>query len=137
MNQLHKKFSRIIKNKKTKNIVLYIRHISFILFLVSLTYLYPSFNRYELGKMCQVVSFIYIIITFIMFMIKNKGEQQNVLNNFVLIVLHLYFCLLAYKFQLISSYLVVDANSYFKFNFIILSFCMTILTINKLILTKE
>lgn len=126
------------KNITIINTILkYIRHISFILFLIAMIYLFPSFKKIDFGNTCFFISIVYIITTFIMFFIKNKQEETNTLNNFVLTFMHLYICLIAYKYQEISNYIINNNASYFKFNFIIISICMVILIINKFLVSNN
>lgn len=119
-----------------KTIMIYSRHISFIAFLVAIILLYPSFEKTKYGTICFYISIVYIITTFIMFFIKNKQEETNLLNNFVLIFMHLYICFIAYKYQTIANYLIDSNTSYFSFNYIIISICITVLIINKLLISN-
>lgn len=120
-----------------KIVFLYIRHLSFIAFLGALIVLFPGFKSYEVGNTCFLVSIIYIVITFIVFLIKSKEEEYNLLNNFVLSFLHIYICLIAYKYSFSRTYVIGDSSNYFEFNFLIISICMTILTFNKLFMSSN
>lgn len=120
-----------------KIILKYTRHITFIFFLIAMICLFPSFKKTDFGNICFYISIVYIIATFIMIFIKNEQEETKALNNFVLIFLHLYICLIAYKYQIISDYVINTNTSYFKFNFIIISICMIILIINKFLISNN
>ena len=121
----------------SKRLILYFRHISFILFLVAIIILYSGFEKFNFGKLCLIISFIYIIITFIMFFIKNKYEETNVFNNLVLCFLHFYICFVAYKYYLVWNYPVISNSNYFGFNFLMISICMSILSVNKIIISTN
>ena len=123
--------------KLIRNILLYLRHISFIAFLVAIIILFSAFGKYYLGNVCLIVSFLYIIVTFIVIFIKNKNEESSLLNNFVLCLLHLYICFVAYKYSIIGNYPINVNNEYFSFNFLIISICMTILCLNKIIIMNN
>lgn len=123
--------------KTFKEILLYIRHISFIAFLVAIIVLYPSFDKYKIGNICLIVSLVYIILTFMMIFVKNKNEEDNFLSNIVLCFLHLYICFVAYKYQTIGSYALFNNTEYFSFNFLMISICMGILCANKLIIASS
>ena len=120
-----------------KKTMLYSRHISFIIFLIAEIILYPSFEKFEFGKICLIVSLVYIVVTFIMFFVKNKNEESSVFNNFVLCFLHIYILFVAYKYYLIKDYAIISNTSYFSFNFLMISICISILCINKLLITIE
>lgn len=120
--------------KKIQNTLLYIRHFSFIAFLIAMTILYPAFNKFKLGNIYIVIFLIYILSTFIMFFIKNKNEEDNILNSIVVTFLNIYICLIAYKYNILSSYVIDNSYSYFNFNITMIAFCMLIITINKLII---
>lgn len=122
---------------KLNNIFLYVRHISFIAYLIAMIYLYPSFHTYSFGILCLALSMFYIITTFIMFFVKNDNEEKNFLNNFVLFFLHGYVCFLAYKFTSIYNVAFTEVDMYFKINFFIISVCLFILTMNKIILANS
>ena len=122
---------------KLSNIFLYFRHVSFIAFLVAMIYLYPSFHMYSFGVLCFVLSMIYIIITFVMFFVKNSVEENNFLNNFVLFFLHGYVCFLSYRFTAVYNVAFTEVDIYFKINFFIISICLFILTTNKIILANS
>ncbi len=122
---------------KLSNTFLYLRHFSFIAFLVAMLYLYPGFHTYNFGILCLVLSMFYIIITFIMFFVKSDTEEMNFLNNFVLFFLHGYVCFLAYRFTSVYNVAFTDADIYFKINFFIISICLFILTMNKIILANS
>lgn len=117
--------------------LLYLRHISFIAFLWAMIVLYPGFSKYDLGTLCFSFSFIYICITFIMFFVKDKNEENSLLNNFVLCFLHIYICFLAYRYSIVHNTMFSNVDMYFKVNFFIISLCMFILTINKIILANS
>ena len=120
-----------------QNILLYTRHISFIAFIISIIIIYPAFNKFELGTLCSVTTFIYIVITFIMFLAKNKNEETHLLNNLVILFLHIYVYSLAYNYTLFENYAITDNLDYFKLNFLILSICISALTVNKLIISQS
>ena len=120
-----------------KKTMLYSRHISFIIFLIAEIILYPSFEKFEFGKICLIVSLVYIVVTFIMFFVKNKNEESSVFNNFVLCFLHIYILFVAYKYYLIKDYAIISNTSYFSFNFLMISICISILCINNLFITIE
>ena len=120
-----------------KQLVLYLRHISFILFLLAEIVLYSSFEKFKFGKLCLIISLIYIIVTFIMFFIKNKYEESNIFNNFVLCFLHLYIYFVASKYYLVKDYPVINNSNYFSFNLLMISICMSILCINKIIIALD
>ena len=117
--------------------LLYLRHLSFIAFLWAMIVLYPSFSKYTLGSLCLSFAFIYICITFIMFFVKNKNEENSLLNNFVLCFLHVYICFLAYRYSIISNTVFTNMDMYFKINYFIISICIFILTVNKVILANS
>ncbi len=118
-----------------KRLLLYFRHISFILFLIAIIILYSGFEKFNFGKLCLIISFIYIIITLIMFFTKNKYEESNVFNNLVLCLLHFYICFVAYKYYLIMDYPIINNTGYFSFNFLMISICMIILSANKFVIS--
>ncbi len=120
--------------KKLSNIILYLRHVSFIEFLICIVILYSAFFRFDLGIVCLVISTIYIVITFAFFFIKNSNEQNNAFNNFVLIFLHLYVGIVAYRYLIISNSALMSNTTYFSYNFFMISLCLFILTINKIII---
>lgn len=119
-----------------RNFLYYFKYISFILFLYSAIVLYPSFISLKIGTICLILLVIYSIITFIMFFTKSRGEQYNLLNNFVLCFLHIYTCFVAYKYNLIGDVFDASTTSYFNFNFFVISLCLFTLTINKIILSN-
>lgn len=123
--------------KKLNKLFLYIRHISFIAFLIAIIVLYPSFKKYDLGNISFIISIIYIIITFIMFFIKNNYEETSFFNNFVLCFMHMYICYVAYKYYLIKDYAITGDGRYFKFNFLMISICMIILCFNKIFIANN
>ena len=118
-------------------LLLYIRHISFIAFLIAIIVLYPGFKKYNLGNICLFVTFAYIIITFIMFFIKNKYEENSFFNNFVLCFLHIYICYVAYRYYLVKDYAIGGNDNYFGFNFLMISICMIILCFNKILIANN
>lgn len=122
---------------RIKVILFYLRHISFIAFLISMIIMYPSFHNYNLGIVCLITSFIYIIISFITIFIKSSSEENSIFNNFVLCFLHMYICFVAYKYHLVGNYATDINNEYFSFNFLMISICMFVLSINKLIITSK
>ena len=123
--------------KKLNVFVLYIRHISFIIYLVAMIYLYTGFYKYSFGIICLVLSLFYIITTFVMFFIKNDNEEKSILNNLVLCFLHGYVCFLAYRYSNVYNVAFIDIDSYFKINFFIISICLFILTMNKMIIANS
>lgn len=125
----------MVKRMKTlSNIMLYLRHISFIEFLICMIILYSAFFKFDLGIVCLIISFIYIIMTFVLFFIKNKNEENNIFNNFVLIFLHSYVGIVAYRYLIIANSAVMSNATYFSYNFFMISLCLFILTINKIII---
>ena len=69
-----------------------------------------------------------------MFFLKRNGERFNILNNFVLCLLHLYFWFIAYRYQAsIGSFNDLN-NTYFTLNYFVTSLCLFTLTVNKFIL---
>ena len=120
-----------------RKLVLYLRHISFILFLLALIILYSSFEEFKYGQLCLIVSLIYIFVTFVMFFIKNKDEESNIFNNFVLCFLHTYICFVAYKYYLIKDFPIISNSDYFSFNLLMISVCMSVLCINKIIIAAD
>ena len=122
--------------KKIQHIFLYIRHFSFIAFLIAITLLYPAFNKFELGHIYLTIFIFYILISFIMFFIKNEDEEKNILNNFVIIILNIYICLIAYKYNISSNYAIDNNYNYFSFNLKMVTFCLLIISINKLIIVN-
>ena len=72
-----------------------------------------------------------------MFFVKNKNEENSLLNNFVLCFLHIYICFLAYRYSIVHNTMFSNVDMYFKVNFFIISLCMFILTINKIILANS
>lgn len=123
--------------KILKNVLLYFRYVSFIAFLVAIIIMYPGFHKYNSGNVCLILSFIYIIMTFIMMFIKNYDEENSIFNNFVLCFLHIYICFVAYKYHVIGNYAIDVNNEYFSFNFLMISVCMFILSVNKVIITSK
>lgn len=117
--------------------ILYLKHFSFIAFLVAMVILYSSFHKYSLGTFCLIVSYIYIIITFIMMFIKNKNEETGIFNNLVICFLHIHICYIAYRYYLIKDFTIGANDQYFKFNFLMISICMTILCFNKILIASE
>ena len=107
------------------------------MFLIATIILFPGFNKYNLGNVCLIVSLIYIVVTFIVIFIKNKNEEFSLFNNFVLCFLHLYICFVAYKYTIIGNYAISVNNEYFSFNFLMISICMGILCVNKLIIINS
>lgn len=116
---------------------LYIRHLSFIAFLIAIIVLYSGFFKFDFGMICLIISMIYILFTFIMIFVKNVNEEYSLFNNFVLSFLHLYICFIAYKYYFVADDAIVGNLIYFKVNFFIISLCMLILTINKILLTNS
>ena len=123
--------------KLARKILLYLRHISFIMFLIAMIIMLPGFYKYDTGTICLITSLVYTIITFIVMFIKNKNEESSFFNNFVLCFLHLYICLVAYKYNMIGNYATNINNEYFSFNFLMISICMGILCVNKLIIINS
>ena len=93
--------------------------------------------KYDLGNICFIIAFLYIISTFIMFFIKNKYEESNIFNNFVLWFMHIYICYVSYRYYLIKDYAITGDDIYFKFNFLMISICMIILCFNKIIMAID
>lgn len=122
--------------KKVNNLLLYLRHITFIAFLWAGIILFPAFDKFDYGNLCFVFFIIYSIVTIIMFFVKPKFEQDNFLNNLVLCLLHAYFCFIAYKYSGVSDVFGVTNVFYFKLSFSISSLCMFVLTVNKFILAN-
>ena len=120
--------------ERLKEIILYLRHISFIAFIICIIILYSGFLKYSIGNVCLVVSFIYIIMTFLLFFIKNRNEESNTFNNIVLIFLHFYICVVAYRYIIIASNAMMENTTYFSFNFFMISLCLSILSVNKIII---
>ncbi len=123
--------------KKLNKCFLYVRHVSFIAFLIAIIILYPAFMKYDLGNICFIISFLYIISTFIMFFIKSINEENNLFNSLVLCFLHIYICYVSYRYYLIKDYAITGDGSYFKFNFLMISICMIILCFNKIIIAVD
>ena len=120
--------------KTLNNLVLYLRHISFIEFMICVVILYSAFFEFDLGIPCLIISFLYIIMNILLFFIKNNREQNNAFNNFVLIFLHFYVGIVAYRYLVISNAAIMSNSSYFTFNFFMISLCLCILSINKIII---
>ena len=123
--------------KKLNSLILYIRHISFIAYLIAMIYLYTAFYKYSFGVICLIFSFFYIITTFVMFFIKNKNEENSILNNLVLCFLHSYICFLAYRYSSVYNVAFIHVDDYFKINFFIIAICLFTLTMNKIIITNS
>ena len=119
-----------------KNITLYIKHLSFIAFLIAGIVLYPILIEYQMGKLCLIIFLVYTIITFITIFIKNEIETYNVVNNIVVCALHIYTCFIAYKYYLVSDVVFINNAEYFNLNFLMLAICILVLTVNKIILSN-
>ena len=117
--------------------MLYLRHISFIIFLLAIVVLYKAFFEFSFGKLCLVISFFYIFMTLFAFFIKNNYELNNPLNSVVVIILHLYVAFVSYRYFLIYDLTFTGYDNYFKINFIIMSITMFILAVNKIILMES
>lgn len=120
-----------------KNILYYLKYFSFICFLIAAVIVYPSLMSFNMGICCLVLTVLYSIVTIVMFLSKNKGEQYNIFNNFVLCFLHFYFCFIAYKYYSVGDVFNDQNNLYFSLNYFVASLCLFILTINKFILTEK
>lgn len=119
--------------KIINTIFLYLKHITFIGFLYASILLYPGLLGSDIGKCCLVFVIIYSLVTFLMFFIKSKEEQNNFLNNFVVSFLHLYFMFITYRY--ISSLgLELTNKMFFPTNYFIATLSMFILSANKFIL---
>ena len=112
---------------------LYARHISFILFLYAGIVLYPDFVSSPFNCVFFVIFLGYSFLSFLFFFIKSEGEQGSSFNNFVLCFLHVYFLFVALRYE---SYVGLDfsGNIYFFINYLVLSFVMLVLSVNKFIL---
>lgn len=119
-----------------KNFLFHFKYISFIFFLYAGVILYPSLVSMNIGICCLVLLVIYSITTFIMFFVKSSEEQYNVLNNFVLCFLHIYFCFIAYKYYSIGDAFGIANTTYFNLNYFVAALCLFVLTINKFILSN-
>lgn len=112
---------------------LYARHISFILFLYAGIILYPGFVSTPFNCAFFIVFLIYSLLSFVFFFIKSSGEQGSFLNNFVLCFLHIYFLFVAFRYDS-SVGLDFSGDFYFFVNYLVLSFVMIVLCVNKFIL---
>ena len=122
--------------KIIKTIFVYLKYLSFIIFLYAGTIIYPKMNSSKLGIICLICYFIYIIFTFLMLFIKNKKENEHIFNNIVAIILHIYILIIAIKFDNYYNINMLIPN-FFNINYIILSISMLMLTTNKFILLKQ
>lgn len=117
-----------------KNILYYFKYVTFVLFLYASIVLFPNLITLKMGIVCLILIILFSIVTFVMFFLKKSGEQFNILNNFVLCLLHLYFCFIAYRYQAsIGSFNDLN-NTYFTLNYFVTSLCLFTLTVNKFIL---
>lgn len=119
--------------KIIRTILLYLKHITFIGFLYAGILLYPGLIESKIGICCLVFFIVYSIVTFLMFFVKSKGEQDNSLNNFVMSFLHLYFMFITYRYTSSIGLELVN-ESFFPINYFIASLSMFILSANKFIL---
>lgn len=117
-----------------KKIMLFLRHISFIIFIVSITILYSGFFKYKFGKICLFLSFVYILLYFVFFLLKNKNEQGNMFNNFVLMFLHIYVSYIAYRYMLVANDAFTNGTTYFAYNFFVIALCLFVLSFNEIII---
>lgn len=127
---------RINYMKALKSFITILRHISFILFLYSAIIFYPLFNKILYGNIYLVIFIMYIAMTFIAFFIKSKDEEESILNNIVICLLHFYFLFITYSYSKISIYS-IDYFKTFDLTYFILIFCMFILTMNKILLINS
>ncbi len=129
----------LTSSKKTTKIIkklfLYIKHITFIIFLISGIVLFQGFTKIDYGMICFILFLIYSFISIIIFLIKPK-ESENILNNIVAIFLHIYFSFIAYKFLLVYNSFGIENSIYFKMNFIFSSVCLLVFSINNIIISK-
>lgn len=119
--------------KIINTIFLYLKHITFIGFLYAGILIYPGLLESKVGICCLILFLVYSIVSFLMFFIKSNEEQNNILNNFVMTFLHVYFMFITYKYMSSVGLELVNEN-FFPINYFIAGLSMFVLSINKFIL---
>ncbi len=113
-------------------ITYYLKNITFIGFLISGIILYTDFIKSNFGIICFVLFMIYSLISFILFFVKNKHESEHSINNLVVIFLHCYLMIVAFRY-LNGMNTVISNNSFFDINYIMISVAILTLAINKIL----
>ena len=119
--------------KIINTILLYLKHITFIGFLYAGILIYPGLLESKVGICCLILFLVYSIVSFLMFFIKSNEEQNNILNNFVMTFLHVYFMFITYRYMSSVGLELVNEN-FFPINYFIAGLSMFVLSINKFIL---
>ena len=119
--------------KIIRTIFLYLKHITFIGFLYAGILLYSGLLESKVGICCLILFLVYSIVSFLMFFIKSNEEQNNILNNFVMCFLHMYFVFITYRYMSSVGLELVNEN-FFPINYFIAGLSMFVLSINKFIL---
>ena len=114
-------------------IVFYLKYLTFIGFIYAGVLLYPGLIVDKVGFTCLVLTVIYIVITFLMFFLKPKSEENNTFNNLVICLLHIYFMFLAYRYITLNGLQLAEPK-FFQINYFIASLSIFILSFNKIIL---
>lgn len=121
---------------KKNNILYIITNILFIFATVACIYLYP--NMIETGLLGTIFLITYIIhgiFNIGLFLLKNKKEEKDFLQNLVSSFLYIYLILIAFRYVSSVNNLVYDINIlYFKINYIIASISMVAITFNKILI---
>lgn len=112
-----------MKRKKAHiyNILYILKIILFIPFLCGLIQLIPSiFQTGIIGIIFLVLTILYILNSGLIFLIKDKKINNNLLQNIMSILLYVYISLIAYRYITINKEFLINQNDmYFKLNYII------------------
>lgn len=115
------------------------KQILFLFSIASLILLVPNIISIgTIGIFLIIISIIYILANSLLFIIKAKGINNNLVFNILNNFLYLYICLVAYKYlSSISSTTYVLNDLYFQINYLIIIISMLGVLLNSVIIIKN
>jgi hypothetical protein len=125
--------------KTVKKILSITKIIFFLISIVGLILLMPNMLKIGItGIILIIVSIIYILANGMLFLLKIKRINNNLVFNILNNFLYLYIALVAYKYISSTNTLnYVINNTYFKINYIIIVISMIGILVNAFIIIKN
>lgn len=118
--------------KIANTVLFYLKYLTFAGFIYATIVMYPGLISDKIGIVCLVCAIIYILVSFAVFFKKTCSDRNNFLNGLVILLLHLYFMFLAYKYITLNGFL-IENYRLFQLNYVVAGLAILILTFNKIL----